>query len=161
MMHSSDTPLVSAAPDADTAGTGSPALTRRHFIKFAAAGAGSIALQACGGGGGGNATTSGVTPTTPPPTTPPTTTNPPTTNPPTGAGSTPVWSAIPTLTFTLGVAGSMPIGQYVSGNVAAIRLNEIELPEGVIYNDLTRSFDYDGVGGLASVDGFVLTATGA
>lgn len=159
MKHTSDTPLASAAPDADTAGAGNSAITRRHFIKFAAAGAGSIALQACGGGGGGASTTSAVTPT--PPTTPPTSTNPPVTPPPAGVGSTPVWSAIPTLTFTLGVPGSIPIGQYVSGNVAAIRLNDVELPEGVVYNDLTRSFDYDGVGGLASVDGYVLTATGA
>lgn len=159
MKHKSDTSLASAAPDADLAGAGKPALTRRHFIKFAAAGAGSIALQACGGGGGGSATTAGVAPTTPT-SPPPTTTNPPA-PPPAGVGSTPVWSAIPTLTFTLGVPGSIPIGQYVSGNVAAIRLNDMELPEGVSYNDLTRSFDYDGVGGLASIDGYVLTATGA
>ncbi len=160
MKHTSDTLPVSANPDADKAGSSGMAVTRRHFIKFAAAGASSLALQACGGGGGASATTSGGVPVSPPPTTNPPVTPPPVT-PPVSVGGTPVWSAIPTLTFTLGVPGSIPVGQYVSGNVAAIRLNEVELPEGVIYNDLTRSFDYDGVGGLASVDGFVLTATGA
>jgi hypothetical protein len=130
-------------------------VTRRRFLSFFTAGATSLALQACGGGNTG--TGSGTTPpvgTAPTPTPVPTPT--PTPTPPVA------WDTVPTLTFTQGVASSISVAQWLSGAsgaAVAISLNSVALPAGVTFNAANLSFDYDGVGAVASTAGHVLMAS--
>ena len=140
-------------------------LTRRRFVGLLTAGATTLAIQACGGGGGGAASA--------PPSTAGTGVVSPSQTPNDTVGQTPndtagqttppapLWSAIPTLTFTQGKASSIPVGRYVtvaSTAALALSLNAIALPPGVTFNSITKSFDYDGVGAVGSTDGHVLTA---
>ena len=146
-------------------------LTRRTFIKAMSAGAATLVLSSCGGGssagtmtGGtnldgslsGNGTFPGNNDTSHG-------------NSPNDGGSSsqqgnqaPVWAAVPTITFTQGVAASFSIAAYVSdaeGDTLSIIKNAVSLPSGVTYDPVSKSFIYDGIGALASTGGHVLTAS--
>jgi hypothetical protein len=128
-----------------------------------------LAVQACGGGGGG---ADGATPApsapaapTPAPTPVPVTpvVTPPVVTQPVAPTPAPVWLSIPTIAFTQGVASSFSVADYITvANVAAytLTLNGTPLPSGVTFNAATRSFDYDGRGGVGGSDGLMLTASG-
>ncbi|KQW90251.1 hypothetical protein ASC94_21245 [Massilia sp. Root418] len=144
---------------------GQQARQRRRFIKLMSAGAAGMALQACGGGGA--AASAATTQGGPPPAEgvlPPSTASGGSSGPSAlvPASTPPVWTAVPTLTFTQGVASTISISKYVksaSGGPLAIALNNIALPPGVTYNARTLSFVYDGIGAVGSTDGHVLTAS--
>lgn len=121
--------------------------SRRRFIKLLAAGATSLTVQACGGGGGSTVPQGTITSPLGP--------DPVPTNPF-------VWTTVPDLTFTQGVAASISVAQYVSApslKSFTLSLNAVELPPGVSFNAAKRSFDYDGVGAAGSTDNHILTAT--
>lgn len=129
--------------------------SRRRFMKLMAAGATSLAVQACGGGGGGSSNTELLglgpgkvtTPTTPAPGTP--------------TPVTPVWTTVPDLQFTQGVAASISVAQYVTvadAKAFTLSLNAVALPPGVTFNAAKMSFDYDGVGAPATTTNHILTA---
>jgi hypothetical protein len=145
--------------------SGQQAKQRRQFIKLMSAGAAGMALQACGGGGAAaSAATTQAGPLPPaegvlPPSTASGSSGPSALVP---ASTPPVWTTVPTLTFTQGVASTISISKYVksaSGGPLAIALNNIALPPGVTYNARTLSFVYDGIGAVGSTDGHVLTAS--
>jgi hypothetical protein len=129
-------------------------------MKLFAAGAASLAVQACGGGGGGGASAGA-----------PITSLPigsgPIGDPNTPAPGTPdpaaVWTTIPDLVFTQGVPASISIAPFVTApGVKAITLalnTSVTLPAGVTFNATTKSFNYDGVGAAATSPGHILTAT--
>lgn len=138
---------------------------RRQFMKLMSAGAAGLALQACGGGGSATAGTSqgGPAPSAetglPPSTATGGNSGPSALVP---ASAPPVWTTVPTLTFTQGVASTISISKYVkssNGGPLAIALNSIALPPGVTYNARTLSFVYDGIGAVGSTEGHVLTAS--
>jgi hypothetical protein len=151
---------------ADTAGTGSKPvrhadengrkvqMTRRMFMRRFSAGTAAIALTACGGGG--SVPVPQPTPAPSPAPAPAPSSKPVVSNPP------PVWSAVPTITFTQGVASTISIAAYVSDTQPlAISKNSAGLPAGVTYNAATKSFVYDGIGAVGMTDGHVLTAVEA
>ena len=73
------------------------------------------------------------------------------------------WSAVPTISFTQGVAASISVAQWLQGvnaSAVAITLNAVTLPAGVTFNAATNTLDYDGIGAVGSTDGHFLTATG-
>ncbi|TFW17152.1 hypothetical protein E4L96_15030 [Massilia arenosa] len=132
--------------------------SRRRFMKLIAAGATSLAVQACGGGGGGAASSDTELlglgpgkikqPTNPSPGKP--------------TPVTPVWTTVPDLQFTQGVAASISVAQYVSVSDASaftLSLNSVALPPGVTFNAAKMTFDYDGVGAPANTTNHILTAT--
>lgn len=134
--------------------TGTPAektaqelqISRRRFMRTLGASAAGVALTACGGGG-----------RVPVPTKPPTPT--PTPAPSPAPNPAPVWSTIPTISFTEGVASSISIAGYVTDNNAlAISKNAVALPAGVKFDAATKSFIYDGIGRVSATEGHVLTA---
>lgn len=136
---------------------------RRRFIQLMSASAATMALQACGGGGSATASTSQGGPAAAEPA-PPAGTAAGSSGPSAlvPASTPPVWTTVPTLTFTQGVASTISISKYVkssSGGPLAIALNSIALPPGVTYNARTLSFAYDGIGAVGSTDGHVLTAS--
>jgi hypothetical protein len=146
--------------------------SRRSFMRYLTMGAAAIAVQGCGGGGG-DVAASPVAPVapTPVPTPAPTPAPAPVATPapapapaPPTAPAEPVWLSIPTIAFTQGVPSSFSVVDYISAaNAAAytLTLNASPLPAGVTFNSATRSFDYDGRGGVGATDGHVLTAVGA
>jgi hypothetical protein len=76
------------------------------------------------------------------------------------ADAEPLWASIPALTFTEGVAARISIASYVTdSDSVSITKNSVALPAGVTYDAPTKSFVYDGVGGVSTTDGHVLTAT--
>jgi hypothetical protein len=144
---------------ADTAGTDSNTvshaeengrkvqMTRRMFMRRFSAGTAAIALTACGGGG------SVPVPQPTPAPAPAPSSKPVVSNPP------PVWSPVPTITFTQGVPSTISIAGYVTDTQAlTISKNSAGLPAGVTYNAATKSFVYDGIGAVGMTDGHVLTA---
>jgi hypothetical protein len=73
----------------------------------------------------------------------------------------PVWLTVPTITFTLGVPGNISIAAYVSdpnGDALTIVKNVAALPAGVTFDAANKRFVYDGLGGVGSTSGHVLTA---
>lgn len=150
-------PNLSSVPADDV-----QAASRRRVLKLLAVGAGSLAVQACGGGGGGApgtalasgpVTTGGKLSPDSPPSPDPTGTPPP---------SGPVWTTVPDLNFTQGVAASISVAQYVTDSAAKtllLALTAGTLPPGVTFNATTKTFNYDGVGAAATTTGLVLTAT--
>jgi hypothetical protein len=147
MKHSCNSLKSTESLDAGTSPDRTGSLTRRRFITLLTASASSLALQACGGGGDAPPVNN-VPPA--PPVTP--------TNPVTLA-----WNTVPTLTFTQGIASSVSVAQWITASNAAaltLSLNSVALPAGVTYNSSRQSFDYDGVGAVASTDGHILTAIG-
>ncbi len=158
MRHSPLVPPV-GNPAGDTAPTLMPLagpITRRRFITYCTAGATSLVVQGCGGGGANAAPVTSATSggSSLPPTTPST---------PTPTPVAPIWSTVPTLVFTQGVAASISVAQYVSSSSSAalvLTLNSILLPAGVSFNAAAMRFDYDGAGALVISDGHVLAAVG-
>ena len=73
----------------------------------------------------------------------------------------PVWSTVPTITFTQGVASSVSIAPYVTdlnGDPLTITLTSAGLPLGVSYDAGNKRFVYDGVGAPSATSGNALTA---
>jgi hypothetical protein len=73
----------------------------------------------------------------------------------------PVWTTVPDLTFTQGVAQTLSIATYVSdadGDALAIAMNGITLPAGVTFDAANKLFRYDGNGAAGTAPGVVLTA---
>jgi hypothetical protein len=141
-----------------------PAKQRRRFIQLMSASAATMALQACGGGGNAEAGTSlaGPAPAGEPVTPPSTASGASGPSALVPASTPPVWTVVPTLSFTQGVASSISISKYVkssTGGPLAIALNGLALPPGVTYNARTLSFVYDGIGAVGSTSGHVLTAS--
>ena len=130
-------------------------LTRRTFLRNVTVTAAALLASGCGGAGG--ATLAGDNAPAPPgqsPNTPPGET--PSSNRP------PVWSVIPTITFTQGIAASFSVAAFVTdeeNDALSIAKNANPLPAGVTYDAATKSFIYDGIGGVGSTGGHVLTAT--
>lgn len=145
---------------------GTPSASRRSFMRYLTMGAAAVAVQGCGGGGGADvaAAPAPVAPVVPAPA--------PTPAPapvvaapvmPAPAPAAPVWLSIPTIAFTQGVPSSFSVADYITAaNVGAytLTLNGSPLPAGVTFNAATRSFDYDGRGGVGGSDGLMLTAIG-
>lgn len=137
---------------------------RRRFIQLMSAGAATMALQACGGGGSATASTTQGGPAPAEPALPPSTASGGASGPSAlvPAGRPPMWTVVPALTFTQGVASTISISKYVksaTGGPLAIALNGMALPPGVTYNARTLSFVYDGIGAVGSTSGHVLTAS--
>jgi hypothetical protein len=150
-----------------------PSNSRRSFMRYLSMSGVALAVQACGGGGGADGATTPLTPSapaaptpapTPAPVVPPVVTTPVVTQPAApGPTPAPVWLSIPTIAFTQGVQSSFSVAEYITvANVAAytLTLNGNALPAGVTFNAATRSFDYDGRGGVGGSDGLMLTAIG-
>ncbi len=139
-------------------------------MRYLSMGSVALAVQACGGGGGADGATTPVAPgaptpaPTPAPVVPPVVTTPVVPQPVMPAPApAPVWLSIPTIAFTQGVQSSFSVADYITvANVAAytLTLNGNALPAGVTFNASTRSFDYDGRGGVGGSDGLMLTAIG-
>ena len=116
---------------------------RRAFLQALATTSAAFAVSACGG--------DAVTPTTstggggpPPPT-----------------NHAPVWSAMPTVTFTQGVASTFSVASFVSdpdGDALTLTRNAVALPVGVTFDAGNKRFVYDGIGSLGSTNNVVLTA---
>lgn len=124
-------------------------LTRRIFLRNVTVTAASLLAGGCGGGAGGATLTGDKTPAASPG------------QAPTGNRS-PVWTVIPTITFTQGIAASFSVAAFVTdeeNDALTITKNAIALPAGVTYDASTKSFVYDGVGGPSSTGGHVLTAS--
>lgn len=80
---------------------------------------------------------------------------------PAPVNAAPVWSTVPTITFTQGVAGSISIAGFVTdpnGDPLTITKNAAALPVGVTYDQANKRFVYDGIGVSGSTGGHVLTA---
>jgi hypothetical protein len=153
---------------------GAPSTSRRSFMRYLSMGGVALAVQACGGGGGADVAATPVAPAAPAPVvptpapapapTPAPVVTPPVVADPVAPAPAPVWLSIPTIAFTQGVPSSFSVADYITvANVAAytLTLNASPLPAGVTFNSATRSFDYDGRGGVVVSDGHVLTAIGA
>lgn len=132
-------------------------LTRRTFLRNVTVSAAALLANGCGGGAGGATLAGDNSPTPPPgqsPSAPPGQS--PTLNRP------PIWNVIPTITFTQGIASSFSIAAFVTdeeNDALSIAKNAVALPAGVTYDAATKSFIYDGIGGIASTGGHVLTAS--
>jgi hypothetical protein len=77
------------------------------------------------------------------------------------ANRAPVWTSIPNLSFTQGVAQTISIASYVSdadGDALTIAMNSVVLPAGVTFEPANKLFRYNGVGAVATAAGVVLTA---
>jgi hypothetical protein len=147
-----------------------PSNSRRSFMRYLSMGSVALAVQACGGGGGADGATAPLAPSAPAPAPVPVAPAPspapavPAPSQPVAPAPAPVWLSIPTIAFTQGVQSSFSVADYITtANVAAytVTLNASPLPAGVTFNSVTRSFDYDGRGGVVISDGHVLTAVGA
>ena len=134
-MPDSITAAVPVPLDARQAGAGlTGQMTRREFLYTLTAGAAALTAAACGGGSGA----------------------------PPGSNQPPVWQTLPTITFTQGIASSISIAAYVTdsdNDLLTIVKNSAALPAGVTYDSATKSFVYDGIGGVGSTEGHILTAS--
>jgi hypothetical protein len=149
--------------------TATPSNSRRSFMRYLSMGGVALAVQACGGSGGAEVAATPVAPSAPAPVvptpapTPAPAVTPPVVAQPVAPAPAPVWLSIPTIAFTQGVPSSFSVADFITvSNVAAytLTLNASPLPAGVTFNSATRSFDYDGRGGIGITDGHVLTAVG-
>jgi hypothetical protein len=73
----------------------------------------------------------------------------------------PVWQTVPTINFTQGFASSISVSDFVAdpdGDALTIAMNSGTLPAGVTYDAASQRFFYDGVGGVGSTSGNILTA---
>jgi len=119
---------------------------RREFLKALTATTAAWAVSGCSGGN--PVSLKNEVPTSTPPA--------PATNVP------PVWTTVPTITFTSGVASTFSIAPYVSdanGDPLTITKNAAALPAGVTYDAANKRFVYDGTAGGAVTTGHVLTAS--
>lgn len=127
------------------------ALPRRNFLKYLGASAGGLGLQACGGSAAPDAPNAGAA-------------DQPTMllGSLTQSGTLPIWSPVPTLTFTVGAPASVSIAPYVTSKTTSemrISLNSGTPPAGVTYDAAKQTFNYDGVGTLGSSTGLVMYAS--
>lgn len=165
MKHSCNSLKFTESLDAGTSRNTTGSLSRRRFITLLSAGATSLAVQACGGGGGGDAPASAspVPPAAPAAPVPVTALPPAPVAPAPAPAPALAWSTVPTLVFTHGVPSTVSLKQWLTGangTALALTLNSVPLPAGITYNSVTQSFDYDGIGAVASTDGHVLTVIG-
>ncbi|HET7763729.1 MAG TPA: putative Ig domain-containing protein [Burkholderiales bacterium] len=73
----------------------------------------------------------------------------------------PVWTTVPTIAFVQGTPSTISIAAFASdpnGDALTITKNSAALPAGVTYDQANKRFVYDGVGGVGSTSGNVLTA---
>jgi hypothetical protein len=127
-------------------------LSRRVFIRSMTLGAAALAITACGGGG--SLGSSGISSTSGDPLAG--------SGSQAGSGGPRAWAAVPTLTFTQGVAARISIDAYLSGtgvDSLTISKNSAVLPPGVTYDQASKSFVYDGIGAVGLTDGHILTVS--
>lgn len=127
---------------------------RRAFLQALATSGAALAVGACSGsavtttantGGGGGVGGGGGGGTPPPP----------------GVNLAPVWSSVPTVSFTQGVASTFSVAAFVSdpnGDALTLTRNAVALPVGVTFDAANKRFVYDGIGALGSTNNVVLTA---
>lgn len=123
---------------------------RREFLRALTLTTAAWAVSGCTGNTPVSFTPPGTTPGTVPGNSPPPTNLPP------------IWTTVPTITFTQGVASIFSIAAYVTdpnGDPLTITKNAVTLPPGITYDSANKRFVYDGVGGAASTSGHVLTAS--
>jgi hypothetical protein len=80
---------------------------------------------------------------------------------PSSANLPPVWQPMSAVSFTQGVAASFSITPFLSdpnSDPLTITKNAVALPAGVTFDAANKRFVYDGIGGLGSASGVVLTA---
>jgi hypothetical protein len=129
-----------------------PTVPRRQFLRLMGASAAGFGLSACGGS---NLSESAIaTPESPSQT-------PVLLGVKATSETLPIWSTVPTLSFTVGVPSSISVAQFVTSRSLtdiAITLNPAQLPAGVSYDTARQTFDYDGNSTLGSAAGLVLVA---
>jgi len=124
---------------------------RRAFLRALAATTAALAVARCGGGGSsGNGTpvAGGPVPGPGPAPAP-------------GPNVAPVWTTIPAVGFTQGVASSFSLASFVSdpnGDALTLTMNAVNLPAGVTFDAAGKRLVYDGIGNAASVNGVQMTA---
>ncbi len=124
--------------------------TRRAFLRVVTTTTAALAVARCGGGGSSDGTPVAAAPA---PGTGPA--------PAPGANVAPVWAAIPTVTFTQGVAASFSLASFVSdpnGDALALTMNNVILPAGVSFDAANKRLVYNGIGAAATVGGVQMTA---
>lgn len=123
---------------------------RRAFLRALTGAMSVFAVAGCGGGGSsGGAPVAAAPAPGPGPAPAP------------GANVAPVWAAVPTVTFTQGVASSFPLASFVSdpnGDALTLSMNAIGLPAGVTFDAANKRLVYNGIGGAATVGGVQMTA---
>src|SRR4029077_9035752 len=128
---------------------------RRAFLRTLAATTAALAVARCGGGGssGSGTPVAGGPTSTPKPT--------PTPTPTPGVNVAPVWTTVPTVGFTQGVASSFSLASFVSdpnGDALTLSMNAVTLPAGGTFDAAGKRLVYNGIGNAASVNGAQLTA---
>lgn len=82
----------------------------------------------------------------------------------TQSSGVPVWTTVPTISFTQGSASNISIGSYATDPNSlplTITKNAVALPTGVTYDSANKRYVYDGAGAVASTSGHILTADNA
>ena len=118
--------------------------TRRAFLRALTATTAALAVARCGGGGGADGTPIAAGP-----------------GPAPGANVAPVWTTIPTIAFTQGIASSFSLASFASdpnGDALSITMSGAALPAGVSFDAAGKRLVYDGIGAVASVGGVQMTA---
>ena len=122
---------------------------RRAFLRALAVMTAVLAVARCGGGGSsGNGTPVAGGPGPGPAPAP-------------GPNVAPVWTTIPAVGFTQGVASSFPLASFVSdanGDALTLTMNAVNLPAGVTFDAAGKQLVYNGIGTAASVNGVQMTA---
>jgi hypothetical protein len=128
---------------------------RRALLRALTTTTAALAVARCGGGG------SDATSAAPAPGSGPVPGPGPAPGPAPGPNVAPVWTNIPTVQFTQGVASSFSLASFVSdanGDALAITMNAATLPAGVTFDAAGKRLVYDGNGAAASVNGVQMTA---
>src|ERR1044072_8460438 len=124
--------------------------TRRAFLRALTATTAALAVARCGRGGGADgaplaaAPAPGAGPAPAP-----------------GANVAPVWTTIPTIGFTQGIASSFSLASFASDpndDALSITMNAVTPPAGVTFDAAGKRLVYDGFGAVASVGGVQMTA---
>lgn len=121
---------------------------RRALLRALTATTAALAVARCGGGGSSDATNAAPAPGPGP-------------GPGPATNVAPVWTSIPTVAFTQGVASSFSLESFVSdanGDALAITMNAVTLPAGVTFDAAGKRLVYNGNGAVASVNGVQMTA---
>src|SRR5689334_11852401 len=106
---------------------------RRAFLQTLTTMMAALAVARCGGGGGGS------DPQAPAPGPAPAS----------GINVPPVWTTIPTVAFTQGIASSFSLASFVNdpnGDSLALTMNALTLPPGVTFDAVDKRLVYDGIG---------------
>ena len=127
---------------------------RRALLRALTTTTAALAVARCGGGGSSDATNAAPSPAPGP--------GPgPAPGPAPGVNVPPVWTNIPTVQFTQGVASSFSLASFVSdanGDALAITMNAVTLPAGVTFDAAGKRLVYNGNGAAASVNAVQMTA---